>query len=73
VTDNDGASDSDTATATIAAANLAPTAEANGPYTGTAGIAVSFSSVGSSDSDGTITSFAWDFGDGGTRARVLSR
>ena len=48
------------------AANVAPTANANGPYTGTEGIAVSFSSAGSSDSDGTISSYAWNFGDGGT-------
>ncbi len=42
------------------------TADANGPYTGTAGVAVSFSSAGSSDSDGTIASYSWTFGDGGT-------
>lgn len=46
------------------AANAPPTANANGPYTGQAGTAVSFSSSGSSDSDGTITGYLWDFGDG---------
>ncbi len=46
--------------------NQAPTAVANGPYTGEKGVAVSFSSAGSSDPDGTIVSYAWDFGDGGT-------
>lgn len=46
--------------------NVAPTANANGPYTGTTGVAVGFSSAGSNDSDGTITAYAWSFGDGGT-------
>ena len=45
---------------------MAPTADANGPYSGTEGSAVSFSSAGSSDSDGTISSYSWNFGDGGT-------
>ncbi len=46
--------------------NQAPTANANGPYSGTAGNAVSFSSAGSSDPDGSIVSYSWDFGDGAT-------
>ncbi|MGH9475792.1 MAG: PKD domain-containing protein, partial [Terriglobales bacterium] len=45
-------------------ANSAPTAVINGPYSGTAGQAVSFSAAGSTDSDGdTLTDF-WSFGDG---------
>ncbi|TQV87749.1 collagenase [Aliikangiella coralliicola] len=43
--------------------NVAPSAEANGPYTEVVNSAVSFSSSGSSDSDGTIASYHWDFGD----------
>ncbi len=50
--------------------NQPPTAIANGPYTGTTGIAVSFSSAGSDDSDGSIVSHAWDFGDGGTSTQA---
>lgn len=46
--------------------NVPPTADANGPYTGDPGVSVSFSSAGSSDSDGSIVSYAWDFGDGGS-------
>lgn len=46
--------------------NTPPTAEANGPYSGTQGTAIAFSSAGSSDSDGTISSYLWDFGDGST-------
>ncbi len=47
-------------------ANVAPVAEANGPYSGTAGTAISFSSTGSTDSDGSIVSYSWNFGDGST-------
>ena len=46
--------------------NVAPTSDAGGPYTGTAGTAVSLDGTGSSDSDGTIASYAWTFGDGNT-------
>ena len=43
-----------------------PVADANGPYTGTEGVAITFDGSGSSDPDGTIVSYLWDFGDGGT-------
>jgi PKD repeat protein len=46
--------------------NQLPTANINGPYTGQVGSTISFSSSGSSDSDGSITSYAWNFGDGNT-------
>ncbi len=45
-------------------ANIPPTANANGPYTGTPGVTIDFSSAGSSDPDGDIVSYSWDFGDG---------
>ncbi len=44
--------------------NTPPAAYANGPYNGTTGVSISFSSAGSVDTDGTITAYAWDFGDG---------
>ena len=44
--------------------NVAPTASANGPYNASINTDISFSSAGSVDSDGTITSYEWDFGDG---------
>jgi PKD repeat protein len=68
VTDSDGDSANDTTSATITdpAVNTAPIANANGPYSGTTDLAVNFSSAGSNDSDGSIDSYAWDFGDGGT-------
>ncbi|HNJ78162.1 MAG TPA: PKD domain-containing protein [Marmoricola sp.] len=36
------------------------------PVSGVAPLAVGFDSVGSSDPDGSIASYAWEFGDGGT-------
>jgi PKD repeat protein len=46
--------------------NAAPTANANGAYNGSENVAVSFSSAGSADSDGSIASYNWNFGDGTT-------
>lgn len=46
--------------------NNPPVAEANGPYSGSTTGPISFSSSGSFDSDGTISSYSWDFGDGGS-------
>jgi PKD repeat protein len=39
-------------------------ADASAPVTGAAPLAVTFSSVGSVDPDGSIASYDWDFGDG---------
>jgi PKD repeat protein len=64
--DNDGATDTDTATAYITTAGGAvPTAEVNGPYSGYVNHPVFFSSAGSiGGSEGTITEWYWTFGDG---------
>jgi len=64
VTDDAGATDSAMTTATIGLGNQPPVADSNGPYTGTVGVPVSFDGSGSSDPDGTIRSYDWDFGDG---------
>jgi PKD repeat protein len=67
VTDDDGATDTDQATVTIVTAgNQSPVAQANGPYAGTVGTPIGFSAAGSADPDGTIVSYGWAFGDGGT-------
>ncbi|WP_168203992.1 PKD domain-containing protein [Aliikangiella coralliicola] len=50
--------------------NQPPSAVANGPYSGSIGQAVLFSSDGSADSDGTIKSYQWDFGDGSQSAEA---
>ena len=44
--------------------NNPPIARVNGPYSGEVGSSVSLSSTGSSDSDGSIERYSWNFGDG---------
>jgi len=67
VTDDNvpGAPDSDRTIAFISASEP-PVADPNGPYTGRLGTPVSFDGTGSSDPDGTIVQYDWDFGDGNT-------
>ncbi|MFW2334945.1 PKD domain-containing protein, partial [Ilumatobacter sp.] len=69
---NDGTDDSNTATVTITVnpVNDPPVADANGPYSALAGETITFDGSGSSDPDGTIDSFDWDFGDGSTGTGV---
>jgi Concanavalin A-like lectin/glucanases superfamily/PKD domain/Carbohydrate binding module (family 6)/PA14 domain/Bacterial Ig domain len=46
--------------------NQAPTARHGGPYNGTVGTAIQFNGSASSDPDGTITNYHWNFGDNTT-------
>ena len=46
--------------------NKPPVADPDGPYAGSPGQAVQFDGTGSSDPDGTIVAYDWDFGDGNT-------
>lgn len=51
--------------------NVPPVAKANGPYTAMMGKGlafVNFSAAGSTDPDGTITNYTWEFGDGSAPA-----
>ncbi len=50
--------------------NAAPVAVIAGPAQMAAGEKVAFDAVGSSDPDGALTGFAWDFGDGNTGTGV---
>jgi YD repeat-containing protein len=70
VTDNSGATASAAATATAIAANQPPVANAGGPYSGVTGSSIQFNGSASHDSDGSIVSYVWNFGDGGTGSGV---
>ncbi len=53
---------------TQATASQPPTAVLSAtPTSGTAPLTVNFNAAGSTDSDGTIVSYAWNFGDGGSQ------
>ena len=63
VTDDKGATDTASKTVTVKAANVKPTASFT---TSANNLAVSFDGTGSTDTDGTIAGYAWDFGDNAT-------
>ena len=64
VTDNQGAQSTTTSkTVTVTAPNQPPTASFTRSCNG---LSCAFNSSGSSDPDGTIASYSWTFGDGGT-------
>src|SRR5439155_6115890 len=67
VTDKDGASSS--ASTSVQVKNVAPTANANGPYSGTVGTAISFKGTATDPSSADASAginYAWNFGDGST-------
>ncbi|MEE8104605.1 MAG: PKD domain-containing protein [Planctomycetota bacterium] len=66
VTDDDGASDADATTATIF--NVAPSANAGGPYAGTSGTAINFTGSASDPGSADTHTFLWNFGDGSPSA-----
>ena len=70
VTDDGGLTDTASSSANIGAGNAPPIADANGPYSGTVGIAVTFNGSASTDPDGTIVAYDWTFGDGNTGTGV---
>ena len=74
VTDNAGAKTSTSSSVTVTGSgNSAPTAVVQAsPMSGTAPLTVGFNGTGSTDSDGTIASFAWSFGDGSTGSGASS-
>jgi PKD repeat protein len=70
VTDNDGATDTITATKTVM--NESPTANfTESAHTVNTGENIHFDASESYDPDGTIISYTWDFGDGNTATGVV--
>ncbi len=63
VTDTTGAASTDTAQVTVH--DLAPTADAGGPYSGTQGAPISLDGSASADPGGGTLSYAWDLDDDG--------
>jgi len=71
VTDDDGATATDTVTVEVRKPNAAPTADAAANRTTvTTGQAVEFNASESADSDGSVASYEWAFGDGDTTTGV---
>lgn len=67
VTDNDGATAVRSQTITVNPANVPPVPViASNVVTGPAPLSVSFNGAGSSDPDGSIVSYSWNFGNGET-------
>lgn len=66
VTDDGGLTATATKTVSIAGPPQAPVASAGGPYSGFAGTSLVFDGRASVDPDGSIVSYQWTFGDGGT-------
>jgi PKD repeat protein len=71
VTDNNGATANTSMEIQITATNVAPVAAISGPSNGTEGVAVTFDGTGSSDSDGNIVAYSWDFGDNTAGANAI--
>lgn len=66
-TDNGGAvATSDGVNISVNAANQPPVANAGGPYSAPPNTPIQFNATDSSDSDGVIASYTWNFGDGTT-------
>jgi subtilisin/minor extracellular protease Epr len=65
-----GIVDADEAAPLTGPPNQPPVADANGPYTGTEDVAITFNGLDSYDPDNDPLTYAWSFGDGNTGTGV---
>ena len=74
VTDNEGESDTTTTNISVSAiGSQLPTAVFSAtPLSGTVPLTVDFDAIASTDPDGNITAYSWDFGDGNSETGVTS-
>ena len=74
VTDNEGESDTTTTNISVSAiGSQLPTAVFSAtPLSGTVPLTVDFDASASTDPDGTITAYSWDFGDGNSETGVTT-
>lgn len=70
VTDKDGGQGADTAAVQVMPGNQTPQAVIDGPTGGLVGQALDFSGRNSSDADGYIVSYSWNFGDNTTGSGI---
>ena len=74
VTDNRGATRSTTTTVVVSGSNLRPIAVVSAlPTSGPAPLLTSLSAVGSTDPDGSIVSYAWNFGNGQSATGLVTQ
>ena len=74
VTDNDGATNAKSTTVVVSPPNQAPVAVIQAtPTSGSAPLVVNVNGAGSTDADGSIVSYAWDFGNGQTAAGATAQ
>jgi chitinase len=66
VTDNSGETDTGITVVTVGIGNLPPEADAGDSVNGKVRRDITFDGTGSSDRDGNVVSYAWEFGDGNT-------